>query len=214
VFGLWSLVPLFFVVLTALPMSYTWANDLLYRLAGSEPPPRTGFDKGGFAKGKVKGKRPPGERKDRERGEHAGGAEHAGLIGLNPLWARAMNQTQGWKSITAQIPHSERAPVSFTIDTGDGGQPQKRSTLVLERAGGAVIRHETYADGSAGRRLRMWSRFTHTGETYGLAGQTIAGLASAGGVMLVWTGISLSLRRFAAWRRRRAASAEQVEKAA
>ena len=32
-------------------------------------------------------------------------------------------------------------------------------------------------------------------------GQIVAGIASAGGVLLVWTGISLALRRFANWRR-------------
>lgn len=39
VFGIWAFIPLFLVVLTALPMSYPWANDLLYRATGSEPPP-------------------------------------------------------------------------------------------------------------------------------------------------------------------------------
>ena len=54
-----------------------------------------------------------------------------------------------------------------------------------------------------GQRLRFWFRFVHTGEYYGFAGQTIAGIASAGGVMLVWTGFSLAIRRFWAWRKRR-----------
>ena len=38
VFGLWLAVPLFFVVATAVVMSYPWANALLFRLAGDEPP--------------------------------------------------------------------------------------------------------------------------------------------------------------------------------
>ena len=46
-------------------------------------------------------------------------------------------------------------------------------------------------------------RFAHTGEVLGLAGQTVAGLVSAGGVVLVWTGIALALRRFLAWIKRR-----------
>ena len=46
-------------------------------------------------------------------------------------------------------------------------------------------------------------RFVHTGEYYGLTGQTIAGLVSAGGAVLVYTGVALALRRFGAWRRRR-----------
>ena len=42
-------------------------------------------------------------------------------------------------------------------------------------------------------------RFAHTGEVLGIPGQTVAGLVSAGGVVLVWTGIALALRRFLAW---------------
>jgi hypothetical protein len=37
----------------------------------------------------------------------------------------------------------------------------------------------------------------------GVVGQTIAGLVSLGAAVLVWTGLALSLRRFAAWRGRR-----------
>jgi hypothetical protein len=46
-------------------------------------------------------------------------------------------------------------------------------------------------------------RFAHTGEVLGLFGQTVAGVVSAGGVVLVWTGIALALRRLVAWARRR-----------
>ena len=101
-----------------------------------------------------------------------------------------------------RLPGSARRPVVFTIDTGDGGQPQKRATLTLDRATAATIRWETFADNNAGRRLRSWSRFVHTGEAFGVAGQTLAGAGSLGGVVLVWTGIALALRRLWAWRRR------------
>ena len=61
---------------------------------------------------------------------------------------------------------------------------------------GDVVRWETFESQSLGRRLRSWSRFTHTGEAFGLLGQTIAGLVSAGGVVLVYTGLALAWRRF------------------
>jgi uncharacterized iron-regulated membrane protein len=198
VFGLWSLVPLFFVVLTALPMSYPWANDLLYRLTGSKPPAATGAGKGGFAGGGSTSMRPPSAGKvERDRRGSNNLVEPAGL---NRLWARAAEQVPGWNSIAARIPASAGEPVSFIIDTGNGGQPQKRSTLTLDRASAAVLGWETFAQNDAGRRLRLWSRFVHTGEAFGFAGQTAAGVASAAGVMLVWTGISLALRRLAAWK--------------
>ena len=42
VIGLWSAVPLVFVVASALVISYPWAADLVYRATGSEPPARRG----------------------------------------------------------------------------------------------------------------------------------------------------------------------------
>ena len=46
----------------------------------------------------------------------------------------------------------------------------------------------------------------HTGELFGLTGQIVAGVASTGGVVLVWTGLSLAVRRFFTWRARRRAA--------
>ena len=65
-----------------------------------------------------------------------------------------------------------------------------RSTLTLDRATGDVVTYEAFADQSLGRRLRSISRFAHTGEVLGIPGQTIAGLVTAGGVVLVWTGLA------------------------
>jgi uncharacterized iron-regulated membrane protein len=90
-----------------------------------------------------------------------------------------------------RLPESARRPVVFTIDTGDGGQPQKRATLTLDRTTAATIRWETFADNNAGRRLRSWSRFVHTGEAFGVAGHARR-RRLLGGVVLVWTGIALA----------------------
>lgn len=100
----------------------------------------------------------------------------------------------------------------FAIDKGDGGQPQHRATLTLERATASVVAFESFSDQSLGRRLRSISRFAHTGEVLGVPGQTIAGVVTGGAVVLVWTGIALTLRRFRAWVGRRSRRAvETVE---
>ena len=80
-----------------------------------------------------------------------------------------------------------------------------RTTLTLDRASGDVVSYEDFSALTTGRRIRNVMRFAHTGEVLGLPGQTLAGIASAGAVVLVYTGIALSLRRLAAWRRRRSA---------
>ena len=101
------------------------------------------------------------------------------------------------------------APVVYTIDRGDGGQPQLRGTLTLNAATGDA-KWEGFDAQSAGRRARAWLRFLHTGEAAGLIGQTIAGLVSAGAVVLVYSGFALSWRRFRAWRARSRAAVDDV----
>jgi uncharacterized iron-regulated membrane protein len=144
----------------------------------------------------------PGREGRRERGrarEGSGSRVEIHLEDFATLFERAQQQVPKWRTISLRMPQSDDDPVSFLIDEGSGGQPHLRSTLTLERQTAAVAGWETFAGGSRGRRLRSWLRFIHTGEAGGLAGQTIAGLASAGAVFLVYTGLALSTRRFFAW---------------
>jgi uncharacterized iron-regulated membrane protein len=159
-------------------MSYPWANNLLYRLTGNEPPAR-------------------GARQ-RHRDDVAAGLS---LAGFNALWARAEQQVPGWQSLTLRLPAS-RGVVTFTIHKSSGGRPDQRSQLTLNSRTAELIRWEPFSSYNAGRRLRSWFRFLHTGEAGGIAGQTVAGIASAGAVVLVWTGIWLAFRRLRAYRRR------------
>ena len=68
--------------------------------------------------------------------------------------------------------------------------------LSLDPFTGAVLRRETFKDFNLGRRVRSWTRFLHTGEALGALGKAVAGLASSGAVLLVWTGFALAWRRF------------------
>jgi uncharacterized iron-regulated membrane protein len=112
----------------------------------------------------------------------------------------------GWRSLSLRLPAATDAPFVFTIDTSTGARrPDTRSQLTLARSG-EVVKYEGYEALSGGRKVLGWTRFIHTGEAFGLPGQTVAGLVSAGGAVLVYTGLSLALRRLAAWRRRRAAA--------
>jgi uncharacterized iron-regulated membrane protein len=216
VIGFWSAVPLFIVVLTAMPISFPWANALVYRAVGEEPPRQGGRGGGSGGEGGA-----AADARGRESGARAGGAVGEGrerggdreegqreqppsLAGFDRLWSVAVNHVPGWRTINLRLPTSDRGPVVFAIDKGDGGQPQHRSTLTLDRASGDIVSYEAFADQSLGRRLRSISRFAHTGEVLGLPGQTIAGLVTAGAVVLAWTGIALTLRRFRAWIGRRA----------
>jgi uncharacterized iron-regulated membrane protein len=194
VIGIWSSIPLAIVVASATVISYPWASNLVYRAAGEAPP----------ASGRGSGPG-PGASRGTNRVTGTNGRHHDGrpVGSLDRAAAMAAARLPGWRIMTIRPPASATAPIVVTVDEGDGGQPQLRGTLTLDPGRPDTPRWEHFRDQSTGRQWRSWLRFAHTGEVYGLTGQTVAGLVSAGGVFLVWTGLALTLRRFAAWRRRR-----------
>lgn len=194
VIGIWCTIPLAVIAASGLVMSYPWANNLLYRLTGSELPAAGGGPRADAAPRQPTG---PG------RGPRWGESTPAWLDGL---WERAARQVPDWQSVTLRMPPSGRGPLAFTLDRGNGGRPDQRSQLTLDRRA-EVVRWEPFSSYNTGRRLRSWLRFLHTGEAGGIAGQTVAGVASAGAAVLVWTGMCLALRRWLRWRKRPSAGA-------
>ena len=183
VFGFWTAIPLVLVVASGVVISYPWAGSLIYTLSGTEAPA------GG------------------RRGGGGGSALEAPpvleLAAVDRLLARAQDEVPEWRTITMTLPGHGHEFVTFAVDESFGGQPQSRTTLVLDTHSGHTQSRSTFYDQNAGQRARSWMRFVHTGEYYGFVGQTIAGIASLAGVFLVYTGFSLALRRFASWRSRR-----------
>lgn len=185
VIGIWCAVPLFFIALSGVVMSYPWANSALYSMTGS-PMPQQG--------------RGPGRG-----GEGRGGAregQRADYTGLNDILAHAQQRVPGWTAVTLQVPPAKSAPVNVSVDRST--IPGNTVRLTYDRATAELKREDLPENSSLGARLRQLVRFGHTGEAAGFAGQTIAGIASAGGAVLVWTGLALTWRRFRAWRTRRA----------
>jgi uncharacterized iron-regulated membrane protein len=217
--GFWSAIPLAIIVAGGVVISYPWATGLVYRAYGEAPPaPAGAAARGGGPGGRGAGAGGRGgEPGARQQGVAGGDADRSGTrpqlegISLDTMIATASAQMANWKTISVALPASNAPRVVLTLDSGDGGQPQKRATLTLDRRTGETVRWEPYSSQSPGRRARTWLRFAHTGEVYGLAGQTLAGLVTAGGAVLVWTGLALALRRFTAWRRR---ARESMPKAA
>ena len=179
VIGFWSAAPLFIIVLSAMVISYTWASNLVYRIAGESPPaPRAA---------------PAGNANPQP-----GSQTKSPMDGVEALLAQGELQTADWQSISLRLPASAEDPLTLTIDEGNGGQPQKRGQLILDRKSGET-RWEPFSSYTPGRKARSFLRFAHTGEVAGATGQAIAALASLGGSVLVLTGLTLAWRRFRAW---------------
>lgn len=186
--GFWSSVPLFVIVLSSVVISYTWAGNLVYRIVGETPPAPRANQQNANAR----------ENRDAP----------VAVNDLDTAWLRAEQRVGDWQSIS--LPLSNAPQLTFNIDTGTGGQPQKRAQLVLDRTTGEVVRWEPFSSYSRGRQLRSILRFAHTGEVLGLAGQTVAGAVSMGGAVLVLTGLGLALRRLYAWLAKRGKSKQSV----
>lgn len=186
VIGIWSAVPLFVIVLSATVISYPWANDLMYRMAGDTPPPRPGA-----APAEPREPRAPRP----ERPATPPPATYDAIV------TAVQREVPGWKTMTLTL-RPGREGLNVAVERGWGGQPQKKVQVVADAQTLKLTKVTRWADNSPGRQARLTLRYFHTGEWLGIPGQTIAGIVSFGALLLVWTGISLALRRLWSWRRR------------
>ena len=94
VIGIWCFVPLVLIVASASVISYPWASNLVYTLAGSPVPAAPGGGGG-------------------PRGGRGEAAAEVDLAGLDALWSRAAAHTTDWALLTMRLPASGRAPVTL-----------------------------------------------------------------------------------------------------
>ncbi len=180
VIGFWSLPVLVVITASGMMISYRWATNLVYRVAGEAPPT------GGAAPG-----RPPAVPAPPR------GAER---LPLALLVDRAAREQPDWKTLTVRLPAASKpgeAPKPVTISVKQqAAWPRFATTqLHLDPFSGEILAREGYEAFGPGRRLRTWLRFLHTGEALGLPGQILAGIVSLAASLLVWTGLALAYRR-------------------
>ena len=185
-FGIWMLLPLAVIAGTGVVMSYPWANALLFTAYGEQVPQRGGPPGGG-----------PGNDAPRRPALQAD--EPIAHATLDQLLNTARTQLPDWQRMTLPI-----APLSASVDIavelpGDGPRPPRR-TVTVSAADASMIKlspppAEAAARQTPAQRARNWVRFAHTGEQYGVLGQTIAALASLLACVLVYTGLALAWRR-------------------
>lgn len=207
VIGFWTAPVLIILTATGAVFSYPWANRLVYTLAGSEAP-APGGGPGGPARPAVQNSKgegkAPGRNEKRQAGRSpsggggGGGSPAASLpeIGLNPFFEAAKAQAPNWSAITVTLPSQGAKSVTASIEESTAVHPYARSSATFNAIDASLEKWEPFEKLDAGRRARSWVRALHTGEAGGIIGQTIAGLASAGGAFLVYTGFALSWRRF------------------
>ena len=200
VIGFWSAPALIVLTLTGVVMSYPWANTLLFTMAGSASPAgREGGRPGG-----------PGgaanPRRDGGAATTAAAPEHVDL-----LVASAMTVAPRWTAVSLRWPVKPGAPASLSVSGVSPWNAMARSQFSLDAATGDVVDAQPYGSTALAPWLRGLFRFGHTGEVGGWFGQFVAGVASLGGVVLVWTGLSLAFRRLLLAARRPARAAGRLK---
>jgi uncharacterized iron-regulated membrane protein len=194
--GFWSLPVLIVVTAAGLTLSYRWAGNLVYRLAGETPPATP-------APPPVEVPPPP-----------AG----ARPLPLQAMLDAAKRTVPGWQTITLRLrdPRERREQGRERRERG-GGRTGAIVASVKERGAwplfasvqlsidpftSQVLRRAGFAEGSPGRRARFWLRFLHTGEALGWPGQLAVGVTALSATVLIWTGFALACRRLLRRRRK------------
>lgn len=191
--GLWAAPVLIVLTLTALPISYRWAGNLIYTLAGETPPAPAGT--GASAMPAASASKPT----DRPNAEPAPPAGTRPLD-YDALLAAARNLAPGWEVLTLQLQNDPAGrssrPAQITVKLADSWPRTATTTLTLDPHSGAELKREGFGNLTTGRQIRIWTRFLHTGQALGWGGQFVAGLACLGGCLLIYTGFALAWRRF------------------
>lgn len=213
VVGLWSAPILIVLTLCAVPISFRWGNALVYQLVGETPPAQPGPGASNSPALSIVPPAPFAERLSRD-------LQFAAVQKAVPDWEtitlrqaapnrpRATGTTPssaggtGSPSVAAadsNRPDPQRSgatPTTFMVKTPRAWPRTATTTLSVNPYSGDILQTESFSSLSAGRRLRSWTRFLHTGEALGITGQLVAGAACLGGCFLVYTGFALACRRF------------------
>ncbi len=173
VIGFWLGLPLAIIVATGVVMAYPWANALLFRLAGTPVPLRSQNGQRGQPKPERTQHLPPD---------------------IDQAFMQAVSVVGNWRTVSLRLPSSETA-LNFTVDQGDGGQPEKRFQVVFDPRSPKVLKRTSFADLPRGQQWRGWVRFAHTGEAGGWWSETLAFATALGATLLSITGLLLSVDR-------------------
>jgi uncharacterized iron-regulated membrane protein len=181
--GFWSLPIIIVLTASGMMISYPWFSNLISRATG-QPIPTV---RGPAAAPPVPVPAPP---------------PGARPLPLERMFAAAVTEVPRYKTITyrmpAPAPGGARKPqaVVLSVKPAEAWPLFATVTVSLDPFTGEVLRREGFSDAKPDRKVRLWLRFLHTGEALGWAGQLLAGLASLGATLLVWTGMALAWRRF------------------
>jgi uncharacterized iron-regulated membrane protein len=178
VFGSWSAIVLIVLTATGLVFSFAWAHRLVFTLAGEEAPAARGPGMLGTEDVRV-----------------AAPADAAPLT-RDRILADIKERFPAWTSIALATKLAPGGALNVSLFEPAIFATRGRIQLAVDPYSGEVLTKTAFEDRSLGTRARVWVRFLHTGEAFGLPGRIVATIATAASLFLVYTGFMLSWRRF------------------
>ena len=185
VVGIWSALPLAVIAATGVTTSYPAVGDRVYPVVASVV----------AAEAWPAGVAGAGDEERTGDEERADPAADASDPDLGAALVAAEAWAPGWRILILNVPRPTDREVRVEVRGGRAGQPHRTGYLTVDAATGTVRDWTSFADDSPGRRAQQFLRYAHTGEYWGLGGQLLAGLFSLAATLMVWTGLSLALRR-------------------
>lgn len=173
--GIWSVLPLIAIVATATAISYPSVRSMVNDLtAESESDSLATVQSEPQPIVATEGTQP---------------------LPMNQLVELVEPQLDRWYKITVTPAANQRSPAQLVIAYTKAIQATQQETWQINPYTGAVISKTGWSDLSTQAQAGQVVRRLHTGELYGIAGQTIAGIVSLIACIMVWTGIALAWRR-------------------
>ena len=183
VVGIWSVLPLAVIAATGVTTSYPAVGDRVYPMVGNA------VSAGSWAVASASGGMGFAEAAIPEDSARVTEPDLRAVLTTAEAWA------PGWRTLILNLPRPADGEVRVEVQGGRAGQPHRTGFLTVDAASGAARAWESFADDSPARRAQQFLRYAHTGEYWGLGGQLLAGLFSLAAALMVWTGLSLALRR-------------------
>lgn len=173
VFGFWSLIPLIVIATSATIFHFKWANEFVYAFYGESVP----------------------QRETHEELTHF----NTRSIDVDALFDVATqhakdNGAEDWYSMWLELGEVDNE-ARFFIDKTIGHQHDQAYSLFVDTRTHEVLRAKFQGDWSKGDQAWDVVRFLHTGEYFGIVGQTIAGVVSLFCCLLIYTGWLLAWKR-------------------
>ncbi|MEK6397721.1 MAG: PepSY-associated TM helix domain-containing protein [Terriglobus sp.] len=178
--GIWFAAPLLLISVTGTIMAYPWASNSLHRIAHETPPSIAPHEK---------------------RSKPLDATMLPTAIDTSVL--ELQHREPRWERIELRLSRGTATALPFSLEWNRSGDPHYRILGQIDPVTGRILTFNRFNDNPRGLQWRYYARFLHTGELFGKAGKLIAVASCLAALLLVWTGFSLSWKRWQSVRYRR-----------